>query len=131
MPYLTRDQIQAARDLPTREVPCPEWGGVVLVRGLTGAERDAFEESLWAGAGKGRHVALANIRAKLAALCVIDKDGQPVFSETDVAWLGQKSAAPLDRIYDAVTALSGIGEDDLKALEGNSGSGQSAASGSG
>ena len=43
---LTRDQILAVSDIQTEEVHVPEWGGTVLVRGLTGAERDEFEAGM-------------------------------------------------------------------------------------
>ena len=36
---LTRKQILECADIPTEIVKVPEWGGEVLVKGLTGAER--------------------------------------------------------------------------------------------
>ena len=41
MAYLDKAAILTADDLGRREVAVPEWGGTVLIRGLTGAERDA------------------------------------------------------------------------------------------
>jgi len=46
MGLLTRDAILEAQDLQHEEVYIPEWGGSVRVRTLTGAERDAFEQSI-------------------------------------------------------------------------------------
>ena len=43
---LSRDDILKAADNEPEEVDVPEWGGSVLVRGMTGRERDAFEVSL-------------------------------------------------------------------------------------
>ncbi len=37
---LTGEEILGADDLPTEVVPVPEWDGTVIVRTLTGAERD-------------------------------------------------------------------------------------------
>ena len=37
---LNREQILAANDVKTRIVDVPEWGGSVIVRGLTSLERD-------------------------------------------------------------------------------------------
>jgi hypothetical protein len=44
-------------------VSVPEWGGEVVVRALTGAERDAFEQSTIEQRGKSVKTNLANIRA--------------------------------------------------------------------
>jgi hypothetical protein len=43
--YLTRDAILQAPDLQGEDVAVPEWGGTVRVRGLSGAQRDAYEAS--------------------------------------------------------------------------------------
>ena len=45
-PMLTQEQIRAASDLKTEEVYVPEWGGSVLMRGMTGTERDAWEDDM-------------------------------------------------------------------------------------
>src|SRR5258707_11983730 len=44
--HLSRDAILEAKDREVVEVDCPEWGGSVLVRGMSGKERDMFEMSL-------------------------------------------------------------------------------------
>lgn len=134
MAILTRDEILGADDITTITVPVPEWGGEVLVRALTGAERDRYEESLirWR-AGKGRNVAaipaLANARAKLVSLSVVDENGDPIFTDRDVAALGDKSAAALERVFDVAGKLSGLQPGDLAELMESFGSGPSGDSG--
>lgn len=113
---LTRDSILRADDLPREEVAVPEWGGAVWVRTLTAAERDAFEASV--NPGKGRKN-LANFRARLAVLCVVDEKGERLFQDEDAAALGRRSAAALDRITDAALRLSGLSEAGQKEAEGN------------
>ncbi len=93
MGYLTREAILNAQDLPTEAVEAPEWGGSVLVRGMTGAERDAFESSVVSMNGKDARVNTANIRAKMAAMCIVDENGARLFDEADVTALGMKSAS--------------------------------------
>ena len=61
---LSRDDILKAEDLTTEEVDVPEWGGTVLVRGLTGRERDEFEASVMVRYAGEMVQDLANIRAK-------------------------------------------------------------------
>ena len=68
---LSRDDILKAADTAPEEVDIPEWNGTVLVRGMTGKERDAFELSLMQpGRGGRREVNPVNVRAKLAAVGV-------------------------------------------------------------
>lgn len=116
---LTREAILGIRDLQTEEVHVPEWGGTVLVRGLTGAERDEFEASVLERRGKSRELNLVNLRAKLVARCVVDESGARLFLEDDVAVLGTKSAAALQRVFEACQRLSGMSEADVEELTGN------------
>ena len=129
MDYLTRDNILAASDITTEEVDVPEWGGTVLVRALSGAERDRFEQSLLnQGApqkngkrgGKTMQVSMENARAKLCALSVVDADGNRLFSDKDAAALGKKSGAALDRVFGVAQRLSGITDADIDEVVGKS-----------
>jgi hypothetical protein len=117
--FLGRDAIIDADDRNYDVVECPEWGGKVRVRGLTGAQRDAYEESLVTTNGNSRKVNLANARAKMCVLAIVDKDGRPIFSADDVRALGRKSAAPIERIFDAARKLSGMSEEDVEKLTEN------------
>lgn len=130
MPYLTRDQILEADDLRRLEVAVPEWGGTLLVRGLTGAERDQYEASMirWKGDSK-IGADMANARARLVAMAAIDEHGKRLFSDRDVRLLGEKSGAALDRVFDAVAGLSGLGAAVIDGLAANFDNGPSADSG--
>ena len=112
---LSKEQILKANDLPTEEVEVPEWGGSVLVRTMTGTERDKFETSLIDGKQKN----LDNIRARLCAKCIVDDKGERLFEDTDVAELGKKSASALDRVFTAAQRLNGLSGEDVKELEKN------------
>lgn len=111
MGLLGRDAILGAVDLAHVDVDVPEWGGVVRVRMLTGGERDAFEAGTVVRHGKKIDTNLVNIRARLAALCVVDEAGARVFSEADAEALGQKSAAALNRVFEAARQLNGLTEE--------------------
>lgn len=125
---LSKADILSADDLPAETVKVPEWGGAVRVRSLTGAERDAFEASMFEGTGKKARMNSANLRARLVALCVVDEAGERLFADEDVEALGAKSAAALDRVFSAAQRLNGFTSADVEELEGNSESGPSAAS---
>jgi hypothetical protein len=121
MPMLTRDMILHAQDAQQEVVQVPEWGGSIIVRGLSGAERDRFEASVLQTNKRGdREVNLRNMRAKLAVLSCVDDSGQRLFQDSDVAVIGEKSASALQRIYDVAAKLSGISKDDAEELAKNS-----------
>lgn len=116
---LTREQILKAPDLKTAVVSVPEWGGDVMVWGLTGAERDSFEGSVLQGSGKNQKVNLQNLRAKLVALTVRDEDGKRLFNDEDIRALGQKSASALDRVYAKAQELAGLTDAAVEELTKN------------
>lgn len=122
MALLSRDQILDAADLKTEEVQVPEWGGSVLVRGLNGTERDAYENGLIRMEGQSAKSNLLNMRAKLVALCLVDEKGGRLFADTDIRALGRKSAAALERVYEVAARLSGLATPEHDAdgeAEGN------------
>lgn len=113
---LTKDQILKANDLPTEDVPVPEWGGTVRLRTLMGTERDEFEAGSLKGKGKNREVNLANLRARLVGLCITDAAGNRLFDDSDIRALGRKSSKALARVFEACQKLNGLGDDDVEEL---------------
>ncbi len=130
MDLLTRDQILAAQDLQQEEVAVPEWGGHVLVRGLTGRQRDAYEATIISQRGTDVKMNLSNARAKLVARSIVDADGKLLFGDDDVTALSNKSAAALERVFSVAQRLSGMSKEDIEELTKNSLNGQNGASGS-
>lgn len=120
MTYLSADQILNAKDIETREVEVPEWGGVVLVRGLSGLERDAYEQSLTMIRGKEHLPNLTNARAKLVSRAVVDENGERLFTDRQVNALGEKSSIALTRIFEVVAEMSGMTDESVEDAEGNS-----------
>lgn len=119
---LTKAEIQSASDIKTELVDVPEWGGAVAVRELTGTERDAFEASLVRTLPDGRREAdLSNMRAKLCAHCIVDGiTGDRLFGDDEIASLGNKSAAALDRVFKAAQRINGMGAEAVEKAEKNS-----------
>lgn len=92
-----------------------------MVRSLTGAERDQYEEALirWRSGEHGRvavDASLTNARAKLVSLAVVDGDGKRLFTDQDVVALGQRNAKALARIFDVAARLSGLTAGDVAEL---------------
>jgi len=102
---LTAKQILALDDLPRREVEIPEWGGSVYVRALTGAERDQLERSLSQSSTISR--------AAIVVMCCVDGDGNPLFSQSDVAALTNKNGQALERIVSAALAFNALTDEAL------------------
>lgn len=127
---LTREAILGAADSRIIPVEVPEWGGVVHVRSMSGRERDAWELSMIVdpGAREIEH-RRDNLRARLLVRTLCRADGTALFGESDVAALGEKSAAALDRCYAAAARLNRISREDIEELEKNSSAGPSAGTG--
>lgn len=117
--FLGREAILDADDRVFEAVDCPEWGGKVRVRGLTGTQRDAYEASLLEERGGSRKMNLANARAKMVVLAVVGDDGRPIFTNDDVRALGRKSALPIERIFDVARRLAGMTQEDVDKLTEN------------
>ena len=96
------------------------WGG-------SGTQRDVWEQGLVEMEPAGNRaqrrngatelsVNRDNVRSKLCAMCIVDEDGARLFSDEDIDALGEKSAAPLDRIFGVAMRLSGLGTKDVDKL---------------
>jgi len=116
MAVLNRAQILAPRELETEVVNVPEWGGDVIVRALTGTERDQVEAGFMKQGGRQGEVTLENTRARLVALSVVDEDGQRLFGTDDIEMLGKQPAAALDRVFFIARRLSRLSNEDLEQL---------------
>jgi hypothetical protein len=122
MALLTRADLLAAVALPRETVRVPELGGEVLIQGMSGTQRDAWEASLVEGRGKRRKMNTANIRAKLVAQCCVDGSGVRLFTDADMDILGETRVDVLNRLFNVAQRLSGVSDDDVDELGIASGS---------
>jgi hypothetical protein len=108
MTLLTKDAILKAEDIKTKTVTIEEWGGDVMIKGMT-AERHAIFEDLQRGQKKN------DALAYYAASILINEDGSPLFdSVEDIKALNGKSNTALIKILTAGMELNGIGEEDFE-----------------
>lgn len=126
------EDILGLDDLPRETVLVPEWGLKIIVRAMTGQERDDYEMALFNAREDGGSL---NLRARLVAMTAINSSGDRLFkTEALVVRLGQKSGRALDRVFEAAQRLSATGGKALKSAVGNSsgatGDAPSSASGS-
>ena len=114
MAILTKDQILAANDKKMIEIDLSgegEWGGSVMVRVMSGTERDRFESDFVNG-----NKTVDNVRAKLVAKCICDDGGNRLFTEADIPQLGEKSAAVLDKLFSACMKHNRFTKEDVDEL---------------
>lgn len=114
---MSRDEILGQDDIKTVPITVPEWGGkVVLLKGLSGTERDEFE----ATNRRNGETKLTNIRARFLVRCIVNENGTRIFADQDAAALGKKSSKAIDRLWDAAGELNGNSEQAVEETEGNS-----------
>ncbi len=122
MGFLNVATIRSSDHLERREIDATEWAPVgadgkrepakILVRQLTGKEKDRYENWLVEVKRNKRTANLINARAKLAVLSCINEDGTQMFQQHDVDWLTDKPAIVFDRILRAYEELNGALEDE-------------------
>jgi hypothetical protein len=116
---LTREQILSATSLAREEVQVPQWGGSVWIRTLTALDRGRYDESFLDEDRKVKNTSLADMKIRLVALCACDESGQALFTEADIAALGQTGADAVDACFDVASRLNAIGKKDQDDLLGN------------
>lgn len=135
MGLLTKAQILAADRKKTVDVDVPEWNGSVRLRELSAAERDLWEsESFTTLEGDEGEVEVRfnpkQVRARLLVRCMVDEKGKRMFTDDEIAVVGDLSASTAQRLFKRAREINAISSDDIKALEKNSGAAPSGGSSS-
>ena len=123
MNLLSKEALLAAATavhLPTETVDIPELGGAVIVRGMTGTQRDAWERSLIIGRGKHRDVNTDNVRARLVARCLVNAAGERLLTDGEASALGNLRVDVLNRLYEVAQRLCGVSDGDIDELKKSS-----------
>lgn len=125
MALISKDQINAAVDRKWVDVPVPEWGEGAEVRlmELSSADRGYIEAGSVVASGQSpqlRVESLKTYREKLVAFGMVDENFNRLYSNKEMADLGKKSGAVIERLAAKVQELSGMGRFAAKEAEGNS-----------
>lgn len=115
MTLLNKSQILAASDRMTEDLEVKEWGGTVRISTMSASDRDKWEQDTYGG----EKTKTEDFRARFVALCLVDEKGDRLFTDKDVAQLGAKSAAALDRVFRAAQKLNALGDAAIEAAEKN------------
>lgn len=117
---LGKSDILEASDLITETVDVPEWGGSVIVRAMSGTQRDQYEASLMTRGADGKlEVNTQNMRAKLVLYTVVDESGALLFSADELDALAAKSAVAIERISEVAQTLNGLNRSAIADAEKN------------
>ena len=110
--YLTAEQILSADDFRYAEVDVPEWGGTVRVRTMSAKQRDALNR-MFKDRGEVESTEF------MLLMCVVDENGNRVFTREHLDMLKEKSVAPINRIVKAISDLMGTSSDAVESAEKN------------
>jgi hypothetical protein len=117
---LSGAEILAAQDLPVEPVPVPEWGGSVMVKGLSLAAYEEIQEKCTVngdvdGSEANVHMLAATIMENRAEPDEdggdVEPDWQPAFSLEQARLLRDKSVVAVGRVLGKAGTLTGLGED--------------------
>ena len=100
--YLTAESILSADDFRYADVDCPEWGGMVRVRSLSGGQRSVITQRV-------QDKELEDLEETLTVMGCVNEDGERIFTNKDIEKLKKKSNTPIARIAKKIMELSGIG----------------------
>ena len=111
--------------LRRREVDIPEWGGAVLVRELSIREVEECRALAAKAIDTNRNqikdsVFLSRFRRRVIQIGWIDEEGQPILDADNESAIDDLSNEALDRIFDAITELSGMNDKSKTDAEKNS-----------
>lgn len=111
MTLLKFDEVMAKQDLPTKDVPVPEWGGSVRIRHWTLAERAEMLRRNETSEEK------ENVGAWLVASLTVDEQGNPWCPADRVIELQKKNPKAIDTIAAAILELNAVTKDTIDAAE--------------
>lgn len=131
---LNREMILKAQDLGRELVNVPEWGGEVYVRGFTAWEKEEVEMRSLAmvdvATGQIKDASqMAGLRVWIVARCVVDSDGNRIFTDADMEALQEKNEDAIRRLAEMPAEMSKIKNKTVEEAEKNSVSRQNGNSG--
>ena len=110
---LTKAAIFSTTDNEVHEVEVPEWGGSILLRSMTGEQRNNYEH--WAHSQSKADVPdYRGIRERLIIACAVDEAGDPLFNDEDLKQLSGKNSEVIDRLHEKCQKICGMDADAIE-----------------
>jgi hypothetical protein len=95
-------------------------GDCVWVRGMTGTERDQWEQAVLYYQKKSKTESYDQFRASLVVRTVCDENGVRLFTDDEIAKVGAMPCAVVDKLYSVGASLSAVSQKDEEELGKNS-----------
>ena len=116
---LTRNAILEVDDLGLEELEIPEWGGYIMVSGISAKQRDILESSILKSQNS-QNVNIEDLRAQLVCMTARDEEGTLLFNaKKDLNEVNKKSSRAIDRIFAKAQKMSGMTKEDVDELTKN------------
>lgn len=132
MALLNRNQILEAKDIKTKDIEVPEWGGTIRIKQLSAKEYNditmnmvnirkmaAKQLSSRKNANENledaiNELAIKNQKILLLIKSIVDENMKPLFTEADMELLYQKNANVIDRIIAEIEEFNSVSTEDAK-----------------
>ena len=117
--FTTREAAMTRSQEPRHfEEVADDGGDIWLVREMSLAERDKFEDQCINRHPKTGKTKSDQFRGTLLSLCLADDKGKALFTEVDVGWLGDLCS--MEKVVDACLRINRLRPGDAEELEKNS-----------
>lgn len=130
MALLNRNQILEAKDIKTKDIEVPEWGGTIRIKQLSAKEYNDITMSMvnirkMAAKQISRknpddvedainETAVKNQKILLIVKSVVDENMKPLFTEADMELLYQKNTNVVDKIIAEIEEFNSVSTEDAK-----------------
>ena len=131
MALLNRNQILEAKDIKTKVIPVPEWGGDIMIKQLSAKEYNditmnmvnikkmAAKQLSKKNADENledaiNEIAIKNQKILLIIKSVVDENMKPLFTEADLELLYQKNTNVIDKIIAEIEEFNAVSTEDTK-----------------
>lgn len=114
--YLTAESILQADDFTFADVECPEWGGTVRIRSLSGAQRVQLKKAI------DNHN--DDIDEMVCVMCIVDEDGNRILNRNQIGELSKKNTKAITRIAIRALEISGMRDPNKAVADAEKNSGE-------
>ena len=120
MENLSGNEILALQDRKMDSVVVPEWNNTtVFIREMGAAERAAYEAGLLDNKDKPLEERMFAVKINLVILCACDTEGNRLFKDSDYDALKDKNGDAINRVYEVVSRLNLMTDEDIEEERGN------------
>jgi hypothetical protein len=116
-----RNKIRTIEDRKYKDVYVKEWDEKFTLQSLTAAQNGKLQRLFLpepATRGRKQVDKYPYIHATAMVMAVVDPETkEPIFTQEDVYWLKEKNAGALQTIYDAVSDMNNLSEEDQEELK--------------